>query len=79
MKEIRVLLPEELMLKLEGLSARLRISSEELIRQSVAEYLKRLEAGMTVDPVGYGMWKDRAEMQDAVKWVWALRDREWRC
>lgn len=79
MKEIRALLPDDLVLKLEELSARLGISPEELVRQGVAEYLKRLEAGMTFDPVGYGMWKDRAEMQDAVKWVRALRDREWRC
>lgn len=79
MKEIRTLLPDDLVLKLEELSARLGVSPQELVSQSVAEYLKRLEAGMTFDPVGFGMWRDREEMRDAVKWVRALRDREWRC
>lgn len=79
MKEIRALLPDDLVLKLDKLSARFAISPEELIRQGVAEYLKGLEAEIPFDPLGYGMWKDQEEMQDAVKWVRALRDRECQC
>jgi hypothetical protein len=29
------------------------------------------------EPIGFGMWADRPEMQDAAKWVTDLWEREW--
>ena len=77
MKEFKTILPDEMALKLENLSEQLGISPEELIRQIVVEHLNKLDRGSTFDPVGFGMWKDRDEMQDSLKWVRELRNREW--
>jgi len=51
---------------------------EELLVRSVATYSTQLKAERTVEPIGFGMWADRPEMQDAAKWVADLREREWR-
>ena len=40
---------------------------EELLKRNVATYLPQVKAGLTSEPIGFGMWADRPEMQDAVK------------
>jgi hypothetical protein len=44
---------------------------------SVAAYLLQAQAELPFEPIGFGMWADRPEMQDATKWVEDLREREW--
>jgi hypothetical protein len=51
---------------------------EELLKRSIAAYLPQAQAEITFEPIGFGMWADRPEMQDAAKWVNDLREREWR-
>ena len=51
------------------------VSLEDLVRRSLAAYIVQAEA--TFEPIGFGMWADRPEMQDAAKWVAELRHREW--
>jgi hypothetical protein len=46
---------------------------EEIVRRSVAEYLVKSGAGPAFEPVGFGMWAHRHEMQDASAWVHELR------
>ena len=60
---------------LEHLAQALGVSVEELLKRSVAAYLP--QAALTFEPIGFGMWADRPEMQDAAKWVNDLRERDW--
>ena len=48
-----------------------------LIRRSLADYLEKLRIESEFDPVGFGMWEGRIEMQDSTKWVQGLRSQEW--
>jgi hypothetical protein len=50
---------------------------EEFLKRSIAAYLPQAQAELTFEPIGFGMWADRPEMQDAAKWVADLREREW--
>jgi hypothetical protein len=50
---------------------------EELVKRSVAAYLPQAQTELPFEPIGFGMWADRSEMQDAAKWVEDLRGREW--
>jgi hypothetical protein len=50
---------------------------EELLKRSVTAYLPQLQAELAFELIGFGMWADRPEMQDAAKWVADLREREW--
>jgi hypothetical protein len=38
---------------------------------------KRAKRGKLEDEPFVGMWKDRADMCDSVKWIRELRQREW--
>jgi hypothetical protein len=40
---------------------------EELLKRSVAAYLLQVQAELTFEPIGFGMWADRPEMQDAAQ------------
>ena len=53
------------------------LSGRENTKRSVAAYLPQVKAELTFEPIGFGMWADRPEMQDAARWVADLREREW--
>ena len=77
MKELRVEVSDEEFTTLEHLAQALGVSVEELLKRSVAAYLPQAQAELPFEPIGFGMWADRPEMQDAAKWVEDLREREW--
>jgi transcriptional regulator with XRE-family HTH domain len=77
MKELRVEVPDEEFATLEHLAQALGVSVEELLKRSITAYLPQVQAELTFEPIGFGMWADRPEMQDAAKWVADLREREW--
>jgi hypothetical protein len=49
---------------------------EALLLRSVAAYLTQVKAERAAGPLGFGMWADRPEMQDAATWVAGLREEE---
>ena len=63
---------------LEHLAQTLGVTLEELLQRSVAAYLSQVKAESTFEPIGFGMWADRSEMQDAARWVVDLRGRQWK-
>jgi Ribbon-helix-helix protein, copG family len=77
MKELRAVVSDEEVATLEHLAQDLGASLEELMKRSLAAYMAQAKAEPTFEPIGFGMWADRAEMQDAAKWVAELRHREW--
>ena len=77
MKELRAMVSDEEFAELEHLAEVLGVPLEELLQRSVAAYLPQVKAELTFEPIGFGMWADRSEMQDAAKWVADLREREW--
>jgi ribbon-helix-helix CopG family protein len=77
MKELRVEVSDEEFATLEHLAQALGVSVEEVLKRSIAAYLPQVRAELTFEPIGFGMWADRPEMQDAAKWVADLREREW--
>jgi hypothetical protein len=77
MKELRVEVSDEEFATLEHLAQTLGVSVEEVLQRSIAVYLPQAQAELTFEPIGFGMWADRPEMQDAAKWVADLREREW--
>ncbi len=78
MKELHATVSDEEFVELEHLAQALGITLEELLKRSLAAYLPQVKAELTFEPIGFGMWADRPEMQDAAKWVADLREREWR-
>ena len=64
--------------ELEHLAQVLGVPLEELRRRGVAAYLAQVKAERAVELIGFGMWADRPEMQDAAKWVADLREQAWR-
>jgi hypothetical protein len=78
MKELRIAVSDDEGAELEHLVQALGITVEELLKRSLAAYLPQVKAELTFEPIGFGMWADRPEMQDAAKWVADLREREWR-
>jgi hypothetical protein len=78
MKELRIMVSDEEGAELEHLAQALGVTLEELLKRSVAAYLAQVKAGLAFEPIGFGMWADRPEMQDAVKWVADLRERQWK-
>ena len=78
MKEVRMVVSDDEGAELEHLAQALGITLEELLKRSLAAYLPKVKAELTFEPIGFGMWADRPEMQDAAKWVADLREREWR-
>lgn len=78
MKQIVATLTDDQIHHLEELARQMSLTVEELVVQSIAAYLERVQAALVFDPVGVGMWKDRPEMEDPVQWVSKLREQEWR-
>jgi hypothetical protein len=78
MKELRATVSDEEFAELEHLAQVLGVPLEELRRRSVAAYLMQVKAERAVESLGFGMWADRPEMQDAAKWVTDLREWAWR-
>ena len=77
MKELRAVVSDEEYATLERLAQELGVSLEELVMRSLAAYMAQANPEPAFDPIGFGMWGDRPEMQDAAKWVAELRHREW--
>ena len=77
MKELRVVISDEEFATLEHLAQDLGVSLEELVRRSLTAYVAQAKAEPAFEPIGFGMWADRPEMQDAANWVAELRHREW--
>jgi hypothetical protein len=77
MKELRVEVSDEEFATLEHLAQAFGVSVEELLKRCVAAYLPQAQAELTFEPIGFGMWADRPEIQDTAKWVDDLREREW--
>ena len=77
MKELRAVISDDEFATLEHLAQDLGVSLEELVRRSLAAYVAQAETEASFEPIGFGMWADRPEMQDAAKWVAELRHREW--
>lgn len=78
MKGVSIKLPDELMLKLKTLARKLSLPEEEIIARSLEEYLAKLEKLDEFKPIGFGMWRDREDMEDPAAWVRKLRETEWR-
>jgi Ribbon-helix-helix protein, copG family len=77
MKKLHVEVSDEEFATLEQLAQALGVSVEELVKRSVAVYLPQAQTELPFEPIGFGMWADRPEMQDTAKWVEDLRGREW--
>ncbi len=77
MKELKVVLSDKEIHNLEKTSKAVGLPAEEIIRRSLADYLEKLRVEPEFDPVGFGMWEGRIEMQDSTKWVQGLRSQEW--
>lgn len=77
MKELRAVVSDEEFAELERLAQGLGVSMEELVKRGLATYLAQAKTEPAFEPIGFGMWADRPEMQDAAKWVAELRHREW--
>lgn len=85
MREISAILSDEIISKLEELSKKIKLSRNTIIENSLREYLSKLEQSKDEEapqeyfnPVGFGMWKDRKDMEDSIQWVRNLREREWK-
>jgi hypothetical protein len=63
--------------EVEQLAQALGITLEELLKRSLAAYLVQVKAERTFESIGFGMWADRPEMEDAATWVANLRARAW--
>jgi hypothetical protein len=77
MKELRAVVSDDEFAELEHLAQALGVPMEELVKRSLAAYVAQAKAESAFEPIGFGMWADRPEMQDAAKWVAELRHREW--
>ena len=78
MKELKAVISDEEFAELEQIAQTQGMLLEELVQRSLAAYVAQVKAEPTFEPIGFGMWADRPEMQDAAKWVADLREREWR-
>jgi hypothetical protein len=67
MKELRVVVSDKEFATLEHHAQALGMSLEELLRQSLTAYLAPVTAESAFEPIGFGMWANRPEMQDAAK------------
>lgn len=77
MKRIVAELPDDLASTLQRLAQELGIAEKEIIIQSLTAYLKMLFQAKKLQAIGFGMWRDRADMKDASRWVKKLRETEW--
>ena len=85
MREISAVLSDEIVAKLDVLSSEMDVSKDTIIEDSLREYLSKLEQNRSekvqkvhFNPVGFGMWKDREDMEDSAQWVRNLREKEWK-
>ena len=78
MKELKAVISDEEFVELEQIAQAQGMPLEELVQRSLAAYVAQVKAEPTFEPIGFGMWADRPEMQDAAKWVADLRERAWR-
>ena len=85
MREISAVLSDEIAQRLEVLSKEMDISEDIIIEDSLREYLNILEQSVyqkvpkgAFNPVGFGMWKDRGDMEHSAQWVRNLREKEWK-
>lgn len=85
MKEILAVLSDEIISRLEVLSKEMGVPEDNIIEDSLREYLSKLEKDKPerypkrhFNPVGFGMWKDREDMKDSAQWVRSLREKEWK-
>ena len=77
MKELRAIVSDEEFHELEQVAKAQGMSEEEIVRRSVMEYLAKVKSESGFEPIGFGMWAHRPEMQDAAAWVRELRRQEW--
>jgi hypothetical protein len=77
MKELKAVIADEEFSELEQVAQAQGVPLEELVKRSLAAYVAQVKAELAFEPIGFGMWADRPEMQDAPKWVADLREREW--
>jgi hypothetical protein len=67
MIELRIMISDEEGAELEHLAQALGVTLEELLKRCVAAYLPQVKEEITFEPIGFGMWADRPEMQDTPK------------
>ena len=74
-----IALSDDIVRKLEQLSARFGVSPEEIIRRGISEYLRESAAQPQdgFESIGFGMWAGRDDMEDSVQWVRSVREQEW--
>ena len=74
-----ITLPDDIVRKLEQLSARFGVSPEEIIERGISEYLREsaTQPQNGFESVGFGMWAGRNDMEDSAQWVRSLREQEW--
>jgi hypothetical protein len=77
MKELKTTVSDEEFCELEQVAKVQELPAEEILRRSVAEYIAKVRTELAFEPVGFGMWAHRHEMQDASAWVYELRRQEW--
>lgn len=77
MKELKVVVSDEELAALEQAAQALGVPLEVLVQRGLAAYVAQPKAELAFEPIGFGMWADRPEMQDAAQWVADLRKRAW--
>jgi hypothetical protein len=77
MKELRAVVSDEEFAELEQVAQAQGVPLEALVQRSLAAYVAQVKAEPTFEPIGFGMWANRPEMEDAAQWVADLRQREW--
>jgi hypothetical protein len=77
MKELTTTVSDEELHELEQVANAHGMPVEEILRRSIVEYLAKVRAELPFEPIGFGMWAHRPEMQDASVWVHELRRQEW--
>ena len=77
MQELKVVVADEEWATLEHVAQAQGVPLETLVQRGLAAYAAQLKAELACEPIGFGMWADRPEMQDAAKWVADLRERAW--
>ena len=65
MKELRTVVSDAEFEALAHVAQVLGVPVEEILKRSPSAYLDRIKAEPAFEPVGFGMWANRPEMQDA--------------
>ena len=79
MMELTMRLSDEIVEELKQICSYLNILPEELIKQSITEYLQKwkLKTESEFEATGFGMWAGRTDMENSVQWVHKLQEQEW--